>query len=125
MVQKKGNQTRGRPCGSLVCNTRVTRVRFLTVAVNVDWAPELLMDAICQKQCLCNYDGKNRTTPLPKCPDVPDDPKAGKWCSLCGPKYNAPIQIDLFRCKDRFNATNCPGPKGVPGTGTKRAAQLM
>ena len=36
----------------------------------------------------------------PYCKDAPDDPKAGKWCSLCGPKYNSYIKIQLYNKAD-------------------------
>ena len=39
------------------------------------------------RQCGCNY---------PSCRDQPDDPAAGKFCSLCGPKYNDYIVINLW-----------------------------
>lgn len=44
------------------------------------WAPTPMMTEICEKQCDCAY---------PNCPDAKDEPLKGKWCSLCGPKYNA------------------------------------
>ena len=37
--------------------------------------------------CGCNY---------PACPDQPDDPAAGKFCSMCGQKYNDYIVIYLW-----------------------------
>lgn len=39
-----------------------------------------------KKQCDCTF---------PACKDTPDSPLAGKWCSLCGPKYNDYITIGL------------------------------
>ena len=39
------------------------------------------------RQCGCTY---------PSCRDQPDDPAAGKFCSLCGPKYNDYIVINLW-----------------------------
>lgn len=72
----------------------------------VKWAPQQLMDGVCKKQCMCNFSG-NKTVSLPKCQDTPDDPKAGKFCSLCGPKYNKPIEIGMFECPD---TSSCPGP---------------
>jgi len=59
------------------------------------WANKELMDPICAKQCHCTY-GFSFNATLPYCKDQPDDPTAGKWCSLCGPKYNQPITIDLY-----------------------------
>ena len=56
-----------------------------------------LMGPICLQQCKCTY---GRT-----CKDRPDEPDAGFFCSLCGPKYNQPIDITLFngdcRTKDK------------------------
>jgi hypothetical protein len=51
-----------------------------------EWAPKNMMIALCVG-CKCVY---------PNCKDVPDDPKTGHWCSLCGPKYNAPIEVTLY-----------------------------
>jgi len=69
----------------------------------VIWAPDQLMDGICKTNCMCNY---------PKCKDVPDDPKAGKWCSLCGPKVNKPFEVLTYRCGGHIrNACPGPGPK--------------
>ena len=36
-----------------------------------------LMDGVCQEKCTCSFGG-NKTVPLPKCQDQPDDPKAGE-----------------------------------------------
>ena len=44
----------------------------------INWVNQGLMGPICKAQCDCNY---------PACKDEPDDPSAGKFCSLCGPKY--------------------------------------
>ena len=49
-----------------------------------------------RRRCGCNY---------PACRDQPDDPAAGKFCSLCGPKYNSDITINLW---------NKPNPTGPP-----------
>ena len=68
------------------------------------WAPPVLMEGICAEKCQCNYSGGGNST-LPGCRDQPDDPKAGQWCSLCGPKYNQAITINLWngdcRTQDR------------------------
>lgn len=57
----------------------------------INWVNSVLMQPICLKQCKCNY---------PACRDEPDDPKAGKWCSLCGPKFNDYITIKLWYIPD-------------------------
>ena len=83
----------------------------------VDWAPLKLMDGICAEQCKCNFrNGKlNGSIGLPPCKDEPDDPAAGKWCSLCGPKYNQPIGITEYICTSVF--AQCRGPRcGRRGT---------
>lgn len=74
-----------------------------------EWAPKLLMEGICAKQCHCDFG--NTTFALPKCTDEPDEPTAGRFCSLCGPKYNKPIVVNLYRCAQPFNPVLCPGPK--------------
>ena len=53
----------------------------------VEWAPPALMNDICKVQCNCVFPG---------CPNQPDDPASGKWCSLCGPKYNEPISVEAW-----------------------------
>ena len=51
------------------------------------WTSPRLMELPCRAKCNCHY---------PACPDVPDDPKLHHYCSLCGPKFNAPIDIQLL-----------------------------
>ena len=79
----------------------------------VVWANAALMDPICASKCNCNFDGPGEKSPstsifkaLPYCKDEPDDPKAAKWCSLCGPKFNAPITITLC---NKIAASNLRG----------------
>merc|ERR1711865_1329532 len=59
--------------------------------IMAEWAPKKMMQIICDTACNCNY---------PSCSDVPDDPKTKHWCSLCGPKFNAPIGITLYNPSD-------------------------
>merc|ERR1740133_647338 len=69
------------------------------------WTPgKKLMGPICAEQCHCSY-GSYGNTSYPHCKDQPDDPKAGKWCSLCGPKYNQPITVELYNgdCRKQDN----------------------
>merc|ERR1711865_371941 len=82
----------------------------------VDWAPVQLMEGICQVKCNCNFtDARTSTGQLPKCKDEPDDPAAATWGSLCGPKFNKPIRINLFQCTTPGVHTQvCPGPKMPP-----------
>jgi len=90
----------------------------------VDWAPEQLMDGICEQNCLCNYKNLNKTSSLPECKDVPDDPKAGKWCSLCGPKVNKPFEVLTYSCASRgFGPGHCPPPD--PATPVKDWVQVL
>lgn len=58
------------------------------------WTQPELMEAICSggdpkfgPGCGCDY---------PHCPDEPDEPSRHRFCSLCGPKFNAPIEISRF-----------------------------
>jgi uncharacterized surface protein with fasciclin (FAS1) repeats len=62
------------------------------------WAPSNLMNPICAQQCHCTFASAAlvNSTLLPACKDEPDHPSAGQWCSLCGPKYNQPIAVNLF-----------------------------
>ena len=85
-------------------------------AMKVDWAPTQLMDGICADKCHCNFCQNNTValvhkcekSPLPFCKDAPDDPRAAKWCSLCGPKFNEPIAVNLFYCA---TGQKCPAPQ--------------
>jgi len=71
------------------------------------WLPNAFVP-LCRELCNCNPtstwnpsfpNGAKicKDTPLNcACADVPDVPSKGQFCSLCGPKYNAPIQIKLW-----------------------------
>ena len=65
------------------------------------WAPPSLMGPVCLRQCKCIYPGFRAGEALapwlPQCVDQPDDPAAGTFCSLCGPKFNSVIGINLFK----------------------------
>ena len=37
----------------------------------------------------------------PACPDVPDDPRNHKYCSICGPKFNQPIDVTFWAVDSR------------------------
>lgn len=58
------------------------------------WTPMDLQGPTCRVLCRCQWwdrhqlpnQGYGPAAGLPNCTDVPDDPKAGKFCSLCGPK---------------------------------------
>lgn len=41
------------------------------------------------------------------CKDVPDEPAKHKYCSLCGPKYNAPIEVQLYKVKGHQGYPQC------------------
>jgi len=95
-----------------------------------NWAPEQLMYGICAKQCKCNFcvQGGGCTnctqSTLPKCADIPDDPKTAHWCSLCGPKYNKPILTNVYTCgQSGDRRVVCPGPEESGGSLTK--AQVL
>jgi len=74
-----------------------------------------LMAETCGVKCKCNFRGScTGSCPgqLPDCKDVPDDPAAGTWCSLCGPTTACPgcrggykVEISLW-----FKATEPPTP---------------
>ena len=70
---------------------------FLPDNRTIDWAPKKLMQPICLEHCECNYRGGDSRT---SCKDVPDDPLAASWCSLCGPKFNRPIEIQCFKTEE-------------------------
>jgi len=55
------------------------------------WAPAQFMGPICSKHCGCLY---------PHCKDVPDNPAAATWCSLCGPRYNGPVNVECWITRD-------------------------
>lgn len=59
----------------------------------INWAPDKLMQPICAERCGCDY-GRG------KCKDVPDNPLAESWCSLCGPLFNRPIEIQCFKVEE-------------------------
>jgi hypothetical protein len=64
---------------------------------NVPWTTPELMKLTCDVKCGCKY---------PACPDVPDQPGKGFFCSLCGPKFNAPITPDYYyRSHTDYNST--------------------
>ena len=55
---------------------------------NVSWTDPELMKYTCGNVCDCNY---------PFCSDYTKDvPRNHQYCSLCGPKFNAPIEVDFF-----------------------------
>ena len=59
---------------------------------NVTWAPQNLMQETCLELCRCIYPET--------CKDVPDDPKNHRFCSLCGPKFNAPMPVEQYCIAD-------------------------
>jgi len=63
----------------------------------INWSSNTLMKMTCDVFCDCTY---------PNCPDVPDKPGAHRYCSLCGPKFNAPINVSYY-----FSVT----PPATPG----------
>ena len=67
-----------------------------------NWAPVGLMKEICREKCACAFPGSS-IPGLPKCADIPDDPAAKQWCSLCGPTFNKPILVNIFSCSGTYN----------------------
>jgi len=76
----------------------------------INWVTSALMIPICKQQCDCTYTGD----PARGCKDQPDDPKAGKWCSLCGPKYNSKIVINLSSMPNPPDEDDSYTPCGDP-----------
>jgi len=68
-----------------------------------EWLPDSFAP-LCRTLCGCTIKGVwqpgskvCKETPLYcACQDVPDEPSKFEFCSLCGPKYNANINITLF-----------------------------
>ena len=87
-TQLKQGTCKENGCGTLLpgCPSRKPNCDYPN-PIMAEWAPKKMMKIICDTSCNCNYPG---------CPDVPDDPKTKHWCSLCGPKFNAPIGITLY-----------------------------
>ena len=96
-----GNQTLG--LGR--CNQKTNYTCGGSGVQGINWVTSALMQPICKAQCDCNY---------PACRDQPDDPEAGKFCSLCGPKYNSDIVINLWNLpnSDDDNQGGDYGPCG-------------
>ena len=66
------------------------------------WTPMDIQGPVCKLRCQCQWQANTGSVygpaaNLPVCQDVPDDPTAGRYCSLCGP--NAP--------------GNCPDTRGT------------
>jgi len=72
--------------------------------VKASWFPTSEFTPLCREICGCTPDGVwqpgskvCKETPLYcACQDVADDPSESKFCSLCGPKFNDPIDISLY-----------------------------
>ena len=66
----------------------------------IGWIPGSLMGPVCGERCQCNFNracspvgsfpGIPSCENLPACRDVPDDPSAGEFCSLCSPSTACP-----------------------------------
>ena len=70
---------------------------FLPDNRTIDGAPAKLMQPICLEHCECDYSAQPGTI---HCKDVPDNPLAASWCSLCGPKFNKPIGVQCFKLEE-------------------------
>lgn len=66
----------------------------------VAWTTSTLMKNTCGNVCDCTY---------PLCPDSPDVPRNQQYCSLCGPKFNAPIKVTFWVARGPN-----PGPAPSP-----------
>ena len=71
---------------------------FLPGNRTIDWAPKKLMKPLCLEHCDCDYRGDPGASA--PCKDVPDNPLASSWCSLCGPLFNRPIEIQCFKTEE-------------------------
>jgi len=69
-------------------------LRTPNVATTNTWAPAALMTGICKLKCGCDY--PTSALNVGTCKDVPDDPSAGTYCSLCGPTFNRPILFNFY-----------------------------
>ena len=66
----------------------------------IGWTPGGIMGPVCGEWCGCNFQGAcspagnfpgfSSCSGLPTCRDVPDDPAAGEFCSLCSPSTACP-----------------------------------
>lgn len=70
------------------------------------WNNGFDMNGICRKQCDCSYTCNVCAPGKDPCTDVPDDPKKGKFCSLCGPKYSTGIR-SVVRTRNKSFRTAC------------------
>lgn len=95
----------------------------------IGWTPNGLMGPVCGERCRCNFQGAcspagrfpgfPSCSGLPSCRDVPDDPRAGEFCSLCSPSTACPdcvqntVTIGLCYPPESPEPT-CDGPAGTP-----------
>ena len=63
---------------------------------SIDWSAGFVN--WCRARCGCGGKGDR------PCKDVRDDPANHYYCSLCGPKYNAPIDVQLYHPKGGSSA---------------------
>lgn len=61
----------------------------------VQWGPDYWMAPLCRSKCDCTYTNRANSAP-DACQDVPDKPSIGQYCSLCGPKYNKPMPVEMY-----------------------------
>jgi uncharacterized surface protein with fasciclin (FAS1) repeats len=81
------------PCREI----RTLPTPFLPDNRTINWAPDKLMEPLYLEHCECDYHG---IVPKDRCKDVPDNPLAANWCSLCGPLFNRPIEIQCFKSEE-------------------------
>ena len=97
----------GGPEGGVLVNApcdHATRVQ--RGSQKVSWTDDELMQQTCSILCYCNW---------PQCPDAPDDPDRSDFCSLCGPTYNQPIEVDFWYPKWGVTVTTAP-PSPAPAS---------
>jgi hypothetical protein len=84
-----GNELLQKPCEH-------NRAWVQNGTLQIDWLgknPEEGFGSFCEKRCHCSLPG-GRNSKSPPCTDVSDSPP--KFCSLCGPKFNAPIDVYFY-----------------------------
>jgi len=89
--------------GALGVYTPLTTCRIIPTYVSngtktIDWFEGF--QPWCQVRCGCGV--------LKPCKDLPDDPANHVYCSLCGPKYNAPMEVHLYHANN--NQVDCSAP---------------
>ena len=81
---------------------------------SASWTSPEIMQYYCADECGCTY---------PACPDNPTGP--GVYCSLCGPKFNQPINVTMWRDEPRAAEVAAATTVDANGPPPARAAALL